>query len=456
MNIKGRLTAQYGVLTAVIMAATLLTIYILSEEYRKEEFYERLTNRSINIAKILIEVDEIDEFLLYKIEKDNPVRLAFESINIYNEKNDLIFTLDDDPVFSHDTNLLNQIRTNESIRYDEDTREWLGITFKANEETFTIVASAIDVYGNRKIDNLRNTLLIVFGITVLISFIVARLFAVQAMAPVQKLIDEVEQIRPTDLTKRLESSEANDEIAQIARSFNHMLTRVETAFNAQKNFISNASHEMRTPLTAIIGQLDVLRLKDRNVEQYKSTINEVSESVRNLNDLTNGLLMLAQTEVDMSKSGFSTIRIDEIVWQCVDDLKKYRPNCQVQVEFEPTVTEESQLLIKGNENLVKTVFYNIMENGCKYSTDQKIKVHFSTKSNLLEISIIDRGMGINKNELENIFTPFYRGSNTNMQKGHGIGLSLVKRIMEMHDGQVHIESELNKGTFVRLSFPLKP
>jgi signal transduction histidine kinase len=255
-------------IVAVITAGALLAIYLLSENYREEEFYDRLEKRSINIARFLIDVDEIDEFLLYRIERDNPVKLNEETIRIFNFENELIFSMDEDEKMAVETELINRVRLESNVKFKEGDGEYLGVFFTSRYDRFVFISSAADVYGNRKIRNLRTILLIVFGISLLLVFLGGRVYAGQALQPIQRIIYQVGKITPADLNDRVDEGNGQDEMAQLAASFNNMLIRVEAAFKTQKHFIANASHEMRTPLTAISGQLEVLSLKERSIEEY--------------------------------------------------------------------------------------------------------------------------------------------------------------------------------------------
>jgi len=454
MSIKQRLTLQFVAVSGIIMAISLIAIYVLSENYREEEFYNRLSSRAVNIAKILITVEEIDEFLLYRIEQDNPVRLSEEAIKIFNYKNELIFMMDEKGAIEEDEAMFDRIRLDSSIKFRQGEREFLGFLFTARYDRFVVLASAVDVYGNRKIKNLRNVLFTVFAISLLIVFVAGRLYANRALHPMKKLIDQVEEITPANLTNRVNEGNGKDEIAQMARSFNLMLKRVEAAFKTQKNFIANASHEMRTPLTAITGQLEVLMLRERSTGEYIKTINSVLDDLHSLNRLANRLLLLAQTETNAQEASFTACRVDEIVWQCASELKKLRMNYHMDIEFDASIVDENALSVWGNEQLIKTVIINLMENGCKYSEDHRVQVTLAARNQKLILRFRDRGIGIPEKDLKNIFDPFFRGSNVRTRSGHGIGLSLVLRIVELHQGSVSIESAEGKGTIVSVELPL--
>lgn len=452
MTIRNRLTIQFIILVALIMGISLIAIYYSSSQFRQDEFYERMESRAYNTAKLLIKVDEVDENLLKKMEEDNPVRLPEEAIMIFDYKDSLIYMDDPDKLITVDNQLLDEIRLNAHVEYREGEREYLGYLFTDRYDRFAIVISAIDIYGKSKLNNLLRILIIVLCIALVVVFATARIYAERALNPLKGIVSEVAEISGYDLTIRVDEGNGQDEIALLAKAFNKMLDRLEVVFKAQKSFIANASHEMRTPLTVISGQLEVLLLKDRPSEEYKESIQSVLDDMKNLNRMTNRLLLLAQTSSD--EGGVqANFRVDDIVWQSRSDLNKLRKDCTVNVHFNEDIEDLDQLVIKGSDQLMKTAFLNLMENSCKYSDDQTVEVELSKRGRTVKVIFKDNGIGIAKEDIENIFEPFYRGKNVEGRRGHGLGLSLVKRIIEMHGGTIKVQSEVGKGTTFHVSLP---
>lgn len=453
MNIRNRITLRFILIVAVIIFAASLMIYIFSADYRKDEFYSRLQSKANNTAKLLIEVDEVDVTLLRKIEKDNPVSLSNERIIIFDFRNHLLFSTDEGKTIKIDTALLNRIRLEDEVRYMQGDYEVLGFLFKGQYDRFVVVAAATDIYGFNKLKNLRTILLIVFFLSVVGVSISGWFFAGKALQPISKVVHQVDDISITSLNLRVDEGNGKDEIAHLAQTFNSMLERLETSFAIQKNFIANASHELRTPLTAITGQLEVTLLNARSNSEYESVIHSVLEDIKSLNTLSNRLLLLAQTSADGTERKMTPLRIDELIWQTKDELIRHNPNYIIRIDFDHNLDDESKLTISGDEQLIKAVISNIIENGCKYSANHTTDILITSSRWGLAISFKDQGIGIYPDDLENIFEPFYRGRNTQNIKGHGIGLSMVKRIVSLHKGNIKINSRLGNGTTVIIGFP---
>lgn len=453
MQIRTKLTWQFIMIVAIILIMASIAIYFFSTGHRKEDFYDRLRSKATNTAMLLIEFEEVDLNLLKRIEADNPVTLPKERIIIYDYRNQVIYSTDENNTLQVSDDLLDEIRLSGQVRFTHDEYEALGFLFTGKYDRFAVIIAAVDIFGWRKIENLRNILLIVISISLLLLLISGWFYAGKALSPISKVVSQVDDIGVASLNKRLDEGNQRDEISRLAGTFNKMLDRLETAFKSQKHFINNASHELRTPLTAITGQLEVLLMSDRSAEEYKNVAKSVLEDMRSLNNISNRLLLLAQASSELTDMNITPCRIDEIIWQCRDYLLKRHNAYQINVILDGSLDDESKLIVNGDENLIKTMIINLLENGCKYSNDQKVVVQVKSEPESLILSFTDEGIGISPEDIEYIFEPFRRGRNAQGIKGHGIGLSLVERIVLLHRGQISIESELNKGTTLTLRFP---
>lgn len=452
MNIRSRLTLRFILIVAIILVLGSSLIYVFSAGYRQEDFYNRLRNKANNTAKILIDVDEVDATLLRKLEKDNPISLPHEVIIIYDFKNNIIFNTDSAKQIYIDQKLLNRIRLEDEVRYKDNDFEILGFLFKSRFDRFTVVTAARDIHGFRKLKNLRTILLFVFAISIMIVSVAGWLFAGKALEPISKVIYQVDEISITSLNLRVDEGNGKDEIAKLAQTFNSMLTRLETSFKAQRNFIANASHELRTPLTSITGQLEVTLLNNRSIEDYKTVLNSVLEDIKNLNTLSNRLLLLAQAISKERERKMSVLRIDDLLWQIRDDLASKNPFYILNIDLDPALDDE-RMLVQGDAQLIKSAFLNIIENGCKYSSNHTTQVLIASDRSCVTISFSDKGMGISENDLPNIFEPFHRGGNVHNLRGSGIGLSIVKPILELHEATIRVHSKLGVGTTFIVTFP---
>ncbi len=456
MKIRQKLTLQFFLMASVILLLFSLAVYILSATYRRDDFYQRLESRAISTARLLIEVDEIDTDLLNKIEEDNPVSLPDEKIIIFNYKNEIVYSTDTRNVILYDDDLLTRIRTSGQIKTKSGRYELMGILFPEEFNRFVVLSAARDIYGFDKMKNLRAILVLLTGIFLLLFYPAGWFFAARALSPISKVVDRVEEISIASLDLRVDEGNGKDEMAHLAHTFNRMLERLETAFEVQKDFISNASHELRTPLTAIRGQLEVLLMKDRTDKEYRESTAAVLEDISKLNRLLDRLLLMAHASSEGARAGFREVRIDEILWQAREELLKHEKEYTVTVALDENISDIENLTMRGDEQLLLSAVTNIMDNGCKYSPDRSVRILLSHDTHNIIVSFTDKGPGIAEDEIERIFESFYRSKSTASVRGHGIGLSLASKIIDIHNGKITVTSRQGEGTTIRLTFPAEP
>lgn len=454
MRIKSKLTYLFVAIAAFIILASSLATYYSSAKYRKSEFRDRLYSKASTTARLLVDVEEVDAALLKIIDESNMGTLPGERVVIYNYLNQRIYTTDKDEVLQIDTALINRVRLEETIYFKQGEYEVLGTLFKGRFDRFVVIAGAIDKFGLSKLRNLRTILMIVFGSSIILVFVSGRLYAGRALSPISKVIRQVENISINTFSSRVDEGNQKDEIAQLASTFNKMLDRLEEAFKVQKNFVANASHELRTPLTSITGQIEVLMMQDRSTQEYKNALNSVLEDMHHMNKLANRLLLLAQASSDAYESSFVSLRVDDLVWQARAELLKRNEPYKVNVAFDSTLSEEQNLIISGNEQLIKSVITNLIENGCKFSAPPECNVLLREENGQLIIEVADKGMGISEEDMVHIFDPFFRSKNTAGIRGHGIGLSLAEKIIKLHKGSIRVDSSPGNGATFTVSFPI--
>ncbi|MBD0256809.1 MAG: HAMP domain-containing protein [Cytophagales bacterium] len=452
MNIKKKLAVKFALIVASILLLSSLLVYISSARYRQNEFHSRLKDKALDMAKLLIDVDEVDNALL-KIINKNTVSLPGEEVLIYNYLNEELYDSNEDMGAPVPVALLDQIRLEKELYYTEGKKEVIGILYPGKYNRYVVIASATDTYGLSKLQNLRYVLVLVFLISVGITVIAGWLFASQALRPIAKVVNEVNNISARNLHARLPEGNRKDEIANLAITFNRMLERLEVAFTLQKSFVANASHELRTPLTAVTSQIEVALLKKREAEAYETVLQSVLEDIQSLSKLYNGLLELAQLDLEKDKIAIDSLRLDELLLQSIEELTEAKPHYQLLFGYDMPTEEEEKLSVWGSEALLRSAMINLMDNACKFSDGRPATVTLGEEPGYLKIAVADQGIGIAPDDLTRIREPFYRAGNSARIKGHGLGLSLTDKIIKWHEGVIQIESVLHLGTTVTVLFP---
>ena len=275
----------------------------------------------------------------------------------------------------------------------------------------------------------------------LIGTIGAYVISGQALKSIKSLAGKMEDIDANNLTAQIELPHAHDEVSRLTNSFNNMLGKLDRAFESQKLFAQNAAHELKTPLTSIRANIEVLRIDDEpTVNDYKTVVDIVSDSTERLIGIVEGLLHLnGKTD----ESGWQTFDGREVFEKIADELKEdiVRKGLSVAVL--------GDCRIKGDRTLLERAFSNLVHNAVRYNVDNgTIKINLADGG----ITIEDSGVGIPAEDLGHIFEPFYvvDKSRTKSLGGHGLGMAIAKNIFDNHNMDIQISSKQGQGTKVIL------
>lgn len=452
MKIRSQFTLLFALVVGIILFFFSFSIYYLSENFRQSDFHSRLEDKAITKLKIFLAAEgNHNKLLINQSDQGKLYSLVDYNVVIYDEHDTLLYQ--DSTATAPSKAIFNAIKANKIYSYTKNEIEFFGFVYSYQGVAYTLLASAHDQYGTKYISNLKRILIVRGSILFVIIFISGWLYAGRFLKPITKIVNQVENITSSNLNHRLSSENRNDELGQLTNTFNNMLERLETSFNIQKRFVSNASHELRNPLAAISGQIDVALMKEREKDEYKEVLTSILKDIKNLRTLSNNLLELANSDVESFFENFEETRIDEVLWDARDELSKQKPEYTINIIFKEMPENENMLTCKGQMNLLKTAFKNIIDNGCKYSADKKVDIQVTVEKSNIVLFFTDNGIGMPDTYLEHVFEPFYRGVNTRGTPGNGIGLPLTQKIIKLHDGKIFLRSKLNEGTTVEVVIP---
>jgi signal transduction histidine kinase len=442
------------ILTNVIMLLLLCgSIYYFSYNYSYTDFYKRLETRAKISAKYNYDANKIDAQSFKKIRDENLEKLSEEK-----DYNFQIKQKSDLNAIAQKTSLplsfLKEILQNTKSTLQLNDTFYTGIRYNSNDKQYLIIVSAKNYYSSHHLIFMRNIILVaVFLIVIFITYL-SFYFSKHIFDPIKSITDRVKQISTDNIHLRIDEKNNDNEISQLISTFNDLLNRLETAFETQKNFVSNASHEFGTPLTSIMGETEVMLMKDRTPEEYKQSLTSILGQAERLNQITQTLLYLAQTGYSNKKVNFEILRTDELLWQTKEMLDKLNPKNNIIIDFSLLPENPLKLKIMGNKQLLYLAFINILTNACKYSNNKTVNVSIAASDNLVFLVFKDQGIGIPESEMQFIYDPFFRASNTRHFEGYGIGLPLSRNIIKIHNGQLLVTSVVNEGTTVQIKFPL--
>ncbi|MBS1488554.1 MAG: HAMP domain-containing histidine kinase [Bacteroidetes bacterium] len=455
MSLKLRITIVFTLIVSFILGFFAWFIYFFSKETQQNLFFERLEERVKTTANLVLEKDELDSLSFKRVEEIFADELPGETIEVYDSKNQRIFF---EP---HHTakelksiSVLEEIHEKKITKSVSGTHQSLGILYNDNEGNHVIFVEAADDVGVQKIISLKYLLLASSVVAIMVTGLIGWLFASRLVKPFTRINSGLKEISEHNLSHRLASEREAQEITLLVQTINELISRLERSFQAQKTFIANVSHEIRTPLSIILGELEVVAL-EKNEETIKAHLISFREEVKRLVRLSEQLLWLAQTSRDKHEIIFSHVRMDEIAFEAVHYITRIpKGNRKINIEYRKDPVDDHVLMVNGNADLLRALFINLIENALKYSSETKpVDVWIDYTASEVIIIIKDHGQGIEQSEIQKIFKPFYRSHQSKSQiAGSGIGLFLCKQIINVHGGQMNMESKQGEGTSVTLYF----
>lgn len=427
-------------------------IYYSFSNFAFEDFYKRLELRAGTIATMKLgepeeslKVKETYENFLENLPKQKYYILPIQNNQIVGE------TPEEVP-----SKVVRNTLKSKAFNYNNADLFYSGLVYEdAKKNNYLVVVSAENYFYAHHIIYLRNLLITSLLFSLLLIFVISHFVLRTLIRPVKSIIKDVNKIGSENLHLRLEVSDLKhkDPISELKYTFNDMLNRIETSFETQKNFISNASHELNTPLTSIIGEADLILSKERSIPEYEKALNNILFEAEKLEEKTKALLFLARTGYTENTKRFDKVRVDEILMEVQQNLLKVNKNLKIKMDFSLLPESPEKLKIKGNHQLLHLAISNIISNACKYSDNNEIYLALGATEQSVVIIIKDKGIGIPETEMPYIFDPYFRASNTFNYEGYGIGLPLSRNIIKMHNGELLIKSVEKSGTTVQIILP---
>jgi signal transduction histidine kinase len=429
------------------------SVYFYLSNYTYADFYKRLEARVSVAEKYQFESNQRDAQVLKNIRNEHLELLSDEKEYIlYCPNTSAIKQLADSNSLPID--FLNIVSSQQFANFQKDDIFYYGKIRKSTEGFYFIIVSAKNYYNSHHLILLKKVLFTGGFIAILIIIYFTYLFSLNFFNPIRKIISKVNSISTDNIHLRLDDNQNSVEINQLATTFNNLLNRIEIAIETNKNFISNASHEFGTPLTAIMGEADVALLKDRTPIEYQETLQKILKQSERLNKISQSLLFLAQIGYKENKFNYTILRTDELILQANEIMNQLIPENNIKIDFELLPENPKKLKVMGNKDLLMLAITNIMTNACKYSSNKPVIVSLASTNNEIVMIFKDQGIGIPESELPYIYDPFFRASNTAAYDGYGIGLPLTQNIIKIHKGELIINSVLHKGVTVQVKLPI--
>ncbi len=459
MSIRYKIAFLFSALVSLILVVIGILVYMFSVRERTETFRSRLENRALSFSQAVTNTRDSNFYILSKLDTASVASLYNKSIFLLNSLDQRVYSYSERPEqeLMLTPEQIRDVKESGKIFFSAGAEVGIAILHRQNGQDWIVGAAASDKDGQLFLNGLKQLLIWVFLVSALVSFFAGLIFAKTLIKPLRRIVSEVNLISSNNLSHRIHTGKTGDELNQLSTTFNNLLDRLQESFIIQRRFISNASHELSTPLTSVSSQLEVALQRERNVEYYKKVMLSVFEDVVDLQQLTRSLLELAragsQASIDLSE-----VRVDELLLKVASDVQKLQKDYSVLVNFDTMTDDEAQLTVFGNGNLLYIAIKNIVENGCKYSVNHTAHVQVNFEGNWLLLAVRSEGDVIAESDIQNIFQPFFRAGSAQLKPGFGLGLTLTKRILSLHKFTIDVSSHPGEGTVfvIRMSTRISP
>ncbi|WP_343531770.1 HAMP domain-containing sensor histidine kinase [Pedobacter sp.] len=454
MHLTKKITLLFAILSAIIISLLSGFVWYFSNEFAFEDFYKRLEARVNIAAQIKLVKDENNE-AYSKMRSQYLERLPSEKEYVIKADTNTHpnININTDDIIPK--SFYERIKEGKMARYRKENHFYAGKYFEINQQGYIVIIAANDPFGFRELKDLQKILIAGFFLSVVLSFVVGWKFSNYTLGPLRNIIKSMKRIKAENLHLRLDvKSYGGDEMSELAQTFNNMLNRLETAFETQNNFISNASHELRTPLTIISGEVELAMDAEMGSKEHLHALNKIKSEADRLEHILTSLLGLAQSGFNGKVQPREEVRIDELLWEIKDAVYQVHPESKIELDLSKLPEDESAVTLKANKNLLKLAITNIVSNACKYSDFKSVSVKLESNNNLLSIAVVDQGIGIPQDDIQHIFEPFFRASNTSNFKGYGVGLPLSLNIIRLHRGSIGIKTQEGLGTEIKVMLPV--
>jgi signal transduction histidine kinase len=470
-SIRTRLTLLFTGLLALalfIFSGFLYQIFITSQQ---NEFDVNLHNHAVDVAQS-VGIDFFGDFVfnsstLRSNEKFFPFTLGRTFMQVVSpqgqiverstnleEKSLPLYTEDWQQVFDKGYAFRTLSASEmDGLRYAEPRAQYRQITYlvRRGKPAFVLQIAAPTTFLYREASALVIFFLIGIPTALILSLFAGFYLSNQALKPVREIIKKADLLNPSNLAERLPTTGTQDEIGNLTETLNNLLGRIQKAFDSQEHFIADASHQLKTPLAVIRGELDVFRSKERTPEEVSAIIDSASQELQHMSRLVNDLLLMAKIDAGAGSLILSDVRLDEVFVEVVARMEVLAKKKNISIRFDlddRTIGDSADdFLVKGDFDLLQSMFRNLLDNAIKYSPDGSVvEVKLINEADKVITCLRDYGAPISDEVRARIFQRYDRGDfRMSGVSGTGLGLTIAQRIAELHEGKISFLQDNSPG-----------
>ncbi len=479
MSIKSKITLWYTAVLIIVIAVTFVVVVALSNREIQKSIQDSL------VENVEDNVDEVE----YYSRNNNDDEDAVDDMDFYIPYNGGYLEIDDDYL-----KIVNDVYT--SLCYDDGTVIYgenpiilaTGDMEFVDGEVRTVEVDGVLYYvydrelsmegleglwlrgvvsetqGSTQVSSVVRASLIVLPVVVILAIIGGYILTRRLLKPIKAINESANEIRQSgDLSKRIDVGEGSGELHNLADNFNKMFDEIEDKFRQQRQFTSDASHELRTPMSVIMAQCEIILEGDPSKAEYREAVELIQRQGGKMSRLISDMLDFSRIEMRSDKYPIETVDFSELVETTTADMSLIRDK-----NIELTWSVEMDIRVQGNKTLLTRMLTNLISNAYRYGHENG-HIYVSLISDVLddgtdgvggsggrrmessdisfaELRVKDDGIGISADDREKIFQRFYQADKSRSGEGFGMGLSMVDEIVRFHDGSISVESELGKGS----------
>lgn len=426
-----------------------ITIVLFSFSFLLYYFIEEIINLKIQNNMYYSAKDMHDEIvenklheITFKYEKANGIAAAII-------QNDKIIKKSEDFTIK---NLSEYINKDQIFFSNESSNETVDAIYVLNFETPYKGSIVLHKKGlPNKAEDIEEILFVLNPIFLIVLIFIGIKLIDKILIPIKNITQTAKQINIDNLTQNISTDQKEDELKELAFTFNDMVKRLREGIEKMERFNNDVSHELRTPLTVISTQIELALKKDREKEYYKNSLEKIDDESKKMKHMVQDMLILTKYTKDNIEETFCLCDLNSILMNCIEKFVFFADKKNISIE----VKKFEKTLLKANSSLITILFSNLLDNAIKYSLEnKKIFLSLFEENGRIIFIIKDEGIGIPKELLPKITDKFYRvdESRNKSIKGFGLGLSIVKNIIELHNGNMNIGSKESVGTTVLITF----
>ena len=444
LTIKTRITLWYALLLLFILVVFNVFIYMVTSRILLKNNEDLLVEDTRQVFSII----QSEGYLLrfetpYKIIATNSYFVIFDSSGKTSLASDIQPEILSLPIEKDQTRYLTINNTrwivaDTAIKIEDEIVGWVRVS-RSLEFTMAVLK------------NLRIILFVSIPFYILLASFGGFFLASRALRPIDRITKIAKEISKGDLSRRIKMKNTGDEVGRLADTFDEMLDKLESSINKERQFASDASHELRTPIAVINAQVEQALSSKRRINEYREALRTVGNEGRKMNHIISQLIMIYMSEEGRYKFNFETIELNEIISDIVEEFKTIADTKKISIDFKP----ENKIMIKADQTLITRLFINLIENAIKYSHENgRISINSGKDDRNANVIIEDTGIGISEKDIPYIFDRFYQAESSRSGNGTGLGLSIVKWIVNIHKGFIDVKSNVNKGTTFIIKLPI--